>query len=348
MSNSNTLTNFGWQSFFQQQLSLEEWENKIPVRVIEQHRNELVVFSEQGTLHLPILPTMPNITVGDWLLLHNDQSFHRLLERKTSFARKAAGQKVVQQLIAANISTAFIITSANHDFNLNRLERFLSLVHEANVEPVVLISKCDLIDPDTISDFRTQVQRFDPFLRVETINATDHTSAHQLEPWLKAGETVVVLGSSGVGKSTLINTLLQESQQSTSGIREQDSKGKHTTTRRSILPLPQGGVILDTPGMRELQLSHCEEGLSITFADIEALAQQCRFKDCKHGAEPNCAVKQAVQTGELDPRHLNNYLKLQRENQLNTATLAERRQDDRAFGKMIKQVQQASKIIKGH
>lgn len=346
MSNKNTLFHLGWQAFFQQQLSLEAWETTLPARIIEQHRNGLQVLTEQGEYTLAITHNLPDLVVGDWVLLNQDKHFHSLLERKSLFTRKAAGTKLNKQLIAANVDTAFIVTSANHDFNLNRIERFLALVHEAEVEPVIVLSKCDLVVSTT--EYETAIRQLDPFLMLEAINATDKQSVEQLQPWLQAGKTAVVLGSSGVGKSTLINTLLGHTQQSTSGIREDDSKGRHTTTRRSLISLPTGGLVLDTPGIRELQLSDCEEGLATTFADIEQLAQHCRFSDCQHESEPGCAIQRAIQAGELEPRRLKSYLKLQRENQFNSASLAQRRQSDRAFGKMVKQVLSTSKKLKGH
>lgn len=346
MSNKISLFNLGWQTFFQQQVSLEEWETTLPARIIEQHRSELTLLSEQGEITLPMTASLPEMVVGDWLLLNLERQFHRLLERKSDFSRKAAGTKVARQLISTNVSTAFIVTSVNHDFNLNRLERFLALVHEAQAEPVVILSKSDLVN-STI-DYEQAVHQIDPFLMVESVNALDESSIDKLQPWLKSGETIAVLGSSGVGKSTLINTLLGQAQQSTSGIREDDSKGRHTTTRRSLLALPMGGMILDTPGMRELQLTDCEEGLATTFADIEQLTQQCRFSNCQHDSEPGCAIQAAITNEQLDPRRLQNYFKLQRENQFNSASLAERRQSDRDFGKMIKRVQKESKTLKGH
>lgn len=346
MSNETSLSNLGWQAFFQQQLSLSEWEQLQPARIIEQHRNELIALGEQGLSTLPLLHSMPEMVVGDWVLLDAAQQFVRLLERNSCFVRKAAGSKRALQLISANINTAFIVTSVNQDFNLNRLERFLALVHEADCDAVVLLSKSDLVD--STHEYERAVRKLDPLLMVEAINATCADSVAVLQPWLKAGETIAVLGSSGVGKSTLINTLLAQEQQSTAAIREDDSKGRHTTTSRALLALPNGGMILDTPGMRELQLSDCDAGIASTFADIEALAQQCRFSDCHHDTEPGCAIQAALHAGQLEPRRLQNYLKLQRENQLNSASLAERRQQDRDFGKMIKRVQQESKSLKGH
>lgn len=340
----STLTfnrDLGWRPFFQQQLTLEEWDDCLPARVIEQHRSNLIVLSEQGSLSLPVTPSMPPLTVGDWVLLNHNKHFHRVLEQVSIFSRKASGSKVQEQLIASNIDTLFVVCSMNNDFNLNRIERYLALANEAGVEPVVVLTKADCCDdPD---DFKYQVQAIDSFLMVETVNALDHESVDALKHWCGNGKTVAFMGSSGVGKSTLINTLLGSSSQSTGSIREDDSKGRHTTTSRSLHLIPTGGLLLDTPGMRELQLADCEQGVDETFSEITALADQCRFQDCQHENEPGCAIQQALEAGELDPRRFNNYLKLMREQALNGASLAEKRAKDKAFTKMIQGIQTESR-----
>lgn len=345
MSKFSSLADLGWQSFFQQQLSLDEWDEAIPARVVEQYKSEITVATGSSTFNISLLATMPEMVVGDWLLLDSQQQLIRLLDRKTCFSRKAAGAKLKKQLISANVDTAFIVSSMNDDFNLNRIERFLSLVNESGAQPVVLLSKSD--QSATPQNFVEQVQALDPFLMVEAINCLDEESVGKLSPWIKAGATIGVLGSSGVGKSTLINTLLGEEVQSTKGIREDDGKGRHTTTQRSLISLGTKGVILDTPGMREIQMADCKEGIATTFADIEALAEQCKFGDCQHQTEPGCAVQQAIDSEELDQRRLNNYLKLLREESFNSATLSERRSGDKALGKYIKRTLSETQKLKG-
>ena len=345
MTNFSSLADLGWQAFFQQQLSLDEWDDTIPARVVEQYKSEITVATESGAFNIPLLATMPEMVVGDWLLLDSQQHIIRLLDRKACFSRKAAGSKLKKQLIAANVDTAFIVSSMNDDFNLNRIERFLTLVNESGAEPVVLLSKSD--QSETPQSFVEQIQALDPFLMVEAVNCLDEKSVNKLSPWIKEGTTIAVLGSSGVGKSTLINTLLGEKLQSTGDIREDDDKGRHTTTRRSLISLSAGGVILDTPGMREIQIADCKDGIATTFLDIEAFAEQCKFDDCQHQTEPGCAVRQAIISGELEQRRLNNYLKLLREEALNSATLFERRSSDKALGKYYKHTLSQAQKLKG-
>ncbi len=341
-SNLNAL---GWQAFFQQQLLLDEWDIVLPARVIEQHKSCIHVATAHEELSISLTVNMPEMVVGDWILLNKNKEFMRLLERKSCFARKAPGSALKQQLISANVDTAFIVCSMNKDFNLNRLERFLSLVNEAQAEPVVVLSKSDLALAD--NDFVKTVQSLDALLMVESVNCLDIESLKKLSPWIKKGKTIAVLGSSGVGKSTLMNTLLGHDQQQTGDIREHDSKGRHTTTNRSLTFLPNGGLMLDTPGMRQIQLAHCKEGIASTFSDIKVLAEHCQFSDCQHQAEPGCAIQAAITTGELQLRRLNNYQKLQKEEALNSANLSQRRAADKALGKFYKHSHTQGQKLKG-
>ncbi|MEI8671401.1 ribosome small subunit-dependent GTPase A [Vibrio sp. SA48] len=332
-----TLTQLGWQAYFTQQLTLEDYDNCTVGRVIAQHKSGYIVTTEAQTFHLDVHIQQPSMTVGDWLLLKNETlQFKRLLERKSLFRRKASGPKVKEQLIAANVDTLFIVCSLNHDFNLSRIERYLALAKEAKVEPVVVLTKADLCDD--AEEKRGQVQKLDTLLITEVVNALEAEMLQGLRSWCNSGQTIAFMGSSGVGKSTLINTLLGEQALKTSSIREDDSKGRHTTTYRMLLPLPEGALLMDTPGMRELQLTSCEEGVAETFADIDSLVSQCRFSDCQHQSEPGCAVRAAIKTEQIDQRRLDNYNKLLREQARNGATLAERRSTDKQFGKMCKTI----------
>jgi len=344
MSNSLSLRQLGWQPFFQQQLTLSELEDSTIARVVGHHRNEYVLQLEHKQLKLPITTSLPTMTVGDWLLLDHSERFKSLLERKSTFKRKAAGTKVGEQLIAANLDTLFIVCSLNQDFNLSRIERYLSIAHEAMVEPVVILTKVDLCEE--ASQQKSAVQALDPMLSVEVINSLDIESVQVLKAWCCAGKTVSFVGSSGVGKSTLVNTLTGVDVQQTSGIREDDSKGRHTTRARSMHFMVDGAVLIDTPGMRELQLTDCEAGVSHTFADIEELITQCRFSNCHHQKEPGCAIQKAVELGSLDLRRFENYQKLQQEQARNSATLQQKRAKDKALSKLYRTVQADSRVQK--
>ena len=334
---SIALVQLGWSPFFQHQLTLDEWALYKPGRVIGQHRSQIEMLTEHGNQTLPLTPGLPLVTVGDWVLLTADGRFHRRLDRLSLFSRKAAGSRVAEQLIAANIDTVFVVCSLNDDFNLNRIERYLALAAEAGVEPVVTLTKADgCEDPQT---YVRQVQSLRTGLVAEAVNALSADSTKVLEPWCGTGKTVAFLGSSGAGKSTLINTLLGQFRQATAPIRVDDSKGRHTTTARSLHLTPAGSLLLDTPGMRELQLADCEQGVMETFPYISELAAQCRFTNCLHEQEPDCAVRSAIQSGRLDERRLANYQKLMREQALNKATLAEKRAKDRTLGRYYRSVQ---------
>lgn len=339
-----TLNELGWQPFFQQQLSLSEWESCVPARVSERHRSQLVVLSEQGKHVISMCPELANSAVGDWLLVDEYQRFERLLERSTSFSRKAAGSKIELQQIAANVDTVFIVCALNNNFNLNRIERYLALTNEAGAEAVVVLTKADLCDNP--GDYLQQVQALDPVLMVESVNALSAETLQQLSPWIKPGKTVALLGSSGVGKSTLVNTLCGETQQSTQSARADDDRGRHTTTSRSLHLLKSGGLLLDTPGMRELQLSDCEQGIEQTFMDIEQLAKQCRFSDCHHQEEPGCAIKAAISRGTLQQRRWENYFKLLREQALNSESLAQKRAREKDTTQYHHRVQQQARFDK--
>ncbi|MEZ9763843.1 ribosome small subunit-dependent GTPase A [Vibrio splendidus] len=343
-SHPMSLQQLGWQPVFQQQLTLEDYDHSVITRIVAHHRSGYTLASEQGEIVLPIHQNQPAMTVGDWVILNSDLQFDRLLGRQSLFSRKAAGSRVAEQYISANIDTVFIVVSLNNDFNLNRIERYLALANEAQVEAVIVLTKKDLCDG--YEDKVQQVQSLDPVLMIESVNSLDQDSTQVLSPWCKTGKTVALMGSSGVGKSTLVNSLLGETQQATGGIRDDDSKGRHTTTSRSLHLLTSGGLLLDTPGMRELQLADCAEGVSETFSDVEELAIQCRFSDCHHESEPGCAIRKAIESGELSQRRFSNYEKLLREQARNGASLAEQRANGKQLSKMYKTVQSENRKIK--
>lgn len=327
------LTSLGWQAFFAQQISIDELTQTPPVRVTEVHRSGLRVLGENIDM---MVPPRADATVGDWLLLNRElPSSSRLLERKSLIKRRAAGHDRSVQLIAANIDTAFIVTSCNLDFNVARLERYVALAFDAGVTPVILLTKPDLCD-DT-APYVADAAAISADVAVLTLNAKSDEPVTKLAPWCKPGQTIAFLGSSGVGKSTLTNALSVSEVAATQEIREDDAKGRHTTSHRQLHILPNGCAVLDTPGVRELQLTDAEEGVAEVFSDLDELSLECRFNDCKHVSEPGCAILAALERGEIDEARLARWRKLVAEDQHNTASLAQRRSKDKAFGKMVKQ-----------
>ena len=344
-TSSDSLIRLGWRPFFAQQVAEENITEIKFAKVMACHIKQFELETSTEPLTLSITNQMPDITVGDWLVLNGDDSFRHRLDRTSLFSRKAPGSKVQIQLIAANIDTVFIVSSLNKDFNLSRIERYLALANEAGVTPVFVLTKAELCHDTQV--FIKQILSIFPLAMIETVNALARESVQALHAYCAAGQTVAVMGSSGVGKSTLINSLLGAEAQLTSDIRQDDSKGRHTTTGRTLHQLSSGGLLLDTPGMRELQLSDCEQGVADTFEEITALARQCRFGDCHHQAEPGCAVQKALTRGELESRRLISYQKLLREQALNTASLAQKRAKDRNLSKFHRSVQDGARRLKG-
>lgn len=334
----------GWKIHFNQQLTIEELEQYVPVRVTRVFRNRLLVLGEDGEqdISLSQFPDLNTCTIGDWLLLPQDkQQQPRVLEPFSLFQRKAPGANA-SQLIAANVDTAFIVSSCNQDFNLSRIERYLALAKEADVSPVLVLSKVDLVTDEQRDAFLDQLHDLEKHMVVLCVNTLDESGCEALLDWCNTGQTVVLLGSSGVGKTTLTNTLCA-AREKTAAIREDDSKGRHTTSERSLFFTKAGGMILDCPGMRELQLTDCEEGVKAVFADIAEMAAGCKFADCQHQGEPDCAIRAAIDNGLLDERRLINFQKMLKEQQRNSLTLAESHQQDKKLGKLIKSVQSAKR-----
>lgn len=337
-SHTLSLRELGWSAHFSGQLSEAE-QRLVPGRVFAVQRRGLTVVGEAGEVEVPLggrwflLPPEARPAIGDWVLLSEDRSqVVRLLERTSVLKRRAAGRDHELQLIAANVDVMFLVTSCNEEFNLSRIERYLALALEAGVEPVVVLTKGDLAeDAAAVEANVAAVRTLKRDLVVEAVDARDPADLAHLRAWCAPGCTVALLGSSGVGKSTLINSLFGAEVQRTGDIREDDAKGRHTTTDRSLHPLPDGGLLLDNPGMRELALADVEQGVAILFEDIDQLAGGCRFRDCRHESEPGCAVRAALADGTLDARRLESYLKLTRDEQRQSETAAERHQRFRAL-----------------
>jgi len=343
MTTQYTLASLGWRASFQQQLSIDEVDHARPARVLTVQRSGITVGDTLGERHIALankwfsVPAEQRPAIGDWVLLseHGD-AVERVLERTSVFTRVSAGVKADLQVIAANVDTLFVVTSCNDEFNPSRLERYLAVSLEAGVEPVVILTKADLCE--TADEFVNAVRGVHKTVAIECINALDPVAIEGVRAWCRPGQTIALVGSSGVGKSTLLNSLAGETKQVTGGIRESDSSGRHTTSHRSLHLLPNGALLLDSPGMRELKIVDAEQGVTEMFDDVGDLALQCRFNDCVHEDEPGCAVQAAIASGVLDERRLLNYRKLLREQARHTTTIAEQRHRSRQFGKYVKRV----------
>ncbi len=292
-------------------------------RVIAQHRNGYLIHNGVAEIRVQPAPRFLKRTVaavdrpavGDFVALSTASPpiIDDILPRRTALARAAAGERHVKQVIATNIDTVFVVMGLDGDFNPRRVERYLALIQGSGARAVVVLTKTDTIDADALAQRRNDLAGSLPGVDVHAVNAKDADSIAPLLAYLKLGDSAVLVGSSGAGKSTLTNTLLGVEKQPTNTVREHDSRGRHTTTHRALIQLPDGACLIDTPGMRELKLTGDEDVGAASFADIEALALQCRFGDCAHGNEPGCAVKAALDQGTLDGDHWLSYLKLRDE-----------------------------------
>ncbi len=317
----------GWNSFFEAQVDRANDEELIPARVIEEQRGSYQVAGAASTWRAELAGRLRHEIAGegaaapctgDWVMARVPPSnedgspavVHRVLQRKTKFSRKEAGNRTAEQVIASNVDTIFLVQSLNRDLNPRRLERYLALLWESGAEPVVVLSKADLCE-----DRAPLLESLSDAVRGVTVQVTSAVEAGGLDvlaPYLGPGRTVALVGSSGVGKSSIVNRLLGEDVMRVRGIRE-DDRGRHTTTSRHLVSLPGGGMLLDTPGMRTVLMWEGEAGLAHAFEDIEAIAAQCKFRDCAHGSEPGCAVRAAIESGLLDPARYQNYRKVGRE-----------------------------------
>jgi ribosome biogenesis GTPase / thiamine phosphate phosphatase len=341
MSNASLLlSNMGLRPFFQQQLSIDEPIEGHPVRVIGRQGDWLTLLdanSRSSTVKLPgkwqVRPTEEQPLIGDWLIVDQAGQPVRILDRISSLSRRSSGHGQHAQYMAANIDTLFVVSSCNQDFNPSRIERYLAMAFEGRTQPVVILTKADQTDEPEV--YCREVEQLHGNVIAVSLDARSLAVCEQLAPWIGPGETVAFLGSSGVGKSTLINSLLGREVQSTQPLREQDDKGRHTTSVRSMVQIQGGAWLIDTPGMRELRLGESSQGLREVFSDIEELAEQCQFRDCDHEETSGCAVLAAVQASTVDPRRHRNYLKLQREQVYLKESEWQQRDRHRSFSKMV-------------
>lgn len=320
-------------------------------RVTAVNRDNFLVKNEKGEITAELTGKMlfdvesslDYPTVGDWVKAqYLDQDtfavIHEVLPRKSLLKRKDPGKKLQFQLIAANIDIAFIMQSLDANFNLNRLERYLVLVQESNIQPVILLSKSDLITLDQLNERIAEISRLNRDYPIIAFSNETRFGFEQILGEIKPAKTYCLLGSSGVGKTSLLNNLVEREQFFVKTIREKDGKGRHATTKRQLICLENGAMIIDTPGMRELGIFGVEAGLSETFADIDALIGQCHFSDCTHTHEKGCAVLAAVDDGVIDKSRYQNYMKIQKESEFYELSYVEKRKRDKKFGKFVKQV----------
>jgi len=329
----------------------------VPARIINQQRRNYLIQTEEAEL-LVSLPSglakqlrseggssgLP--VVGDWVAVAKepDHSIHQIiavLPRRNKLSRKVAGQTSREQVIATNLDRILIVTAVGDEFNPRRLERYLAIAYDVGVYIAIVLNKVDEAKAG-IMPYLEEIDDIAPEIQTLAISARTGSGLEAMRDLLQPGETVVLIGSSGVGKSTLINSLLGYERQQVLDVRSSDAHGRHATTSRELIILPSGAMIIDNPGLREIQLWIEGDGLAQTFKDIQGLAGSCRFKDCQHQSEPGCAVKQAVSTGELDGRRLDNYLKLQRELDMSDTRFRamERKREGRMFATYRKQVQE--------
>ena len=341
-----SLSDLGWSAHFMMQIEADDLETFTPARISQVHRTRLDALTVGGEASLitKSTDTTGDFAVGDWVLVNNDGQVVQLLDRLSVLRRKAAGPQSKPQLIGANVDVIFIVTSCNKDFNPARLERYLVLARAAEIQPVAVLTKADLTQD--AAGFERRVQALDPMLPVLSLDARSKEQADTLADWWRAGQTAALLGSSGVGKTTLLNSL-GDMDVLTMGIREDDAKGRHTTTARGLYSIAGGRWLIDTPGMRELGLHDVAEGVDAVFADLVGLAANCRFNNCNHEDEPGCAVQEAIASGDLDPDRLKRWQKLEREERHNNETIAEARRRNRDRGRYIKRISSERMAMKG-
>ncbi|MDP3480207.1 MAG: ribosome small subunit-dependent GTPase A [Desulfoprunum sp.] len=319
-------------------------------RVTAVDRDRYIIRNEQGEIPAELtgkfLFTAQSPTdlpcVGDWVCVHSHDegthaSIHHILPRKSFLRRKTPGRNIEFQMIAANIDVAFIVQSCHFDFNVPRLERYLVMVNEGHIEPLVLLTKTDLISPAALEQLIEKIRYSGIGAGIVTLSNITGEGIDQIREIMVPGKTYCLLGSSGVGKTTLINRLMGDSGLATREVSD-TGEGRHTTTRRQLIMLEHGGLLIDMPGMRELGMMGVSEGIDESFADIRELLQNCRFSDCSHTNEPGCAIQKAIKHHELNAEHYQNYLKLRKESDFHELSYVEKRKKDRAFGQFVHSV----------
>ncbi len=348
----------GWNDFFNKSFSEIETKETFPARVAEVHKDHYVLFSDEGELRAEVsgkfrynaITASDYPVVGDWVISRMKPEggaaiIEGVLPRNSKFSRKVAGTKTDEQVLIANIDIVFLVTGLDNDYSLRRIERYLTIVWDSNVKPVIVLNKTDLC-PE-LKERIAEVKAISSGVPIHALSALKPGGVKGFRKYIKKGCTTALLGSSGVGKSTIINSLLGEERQKVGPVKEGDDTGRHITSYRELIFLPGGGMIIDNPGMRELQMWTGEDSLDETFNDIKEFAYNCKFKDCKHMEEPGCAVKEALEKGELEEKRFQVYLKLKKElNYLATRKEIKSRNKRGIFKKQIAKWQKQVKTIK--
>ncbi len=317
-------------------------------RVVSEHKERYVVKTESGELEAEITGNLRFSAngredfpaVGDWVALTlYDPDFsviHGILPRFSVISRQAAGQTGEKQIIAANVDYAFLVQAVDRDFNINRLERYLTICHSSKVSPIIILTKTDLVNGQRIAEIAESINHRIKNIPVIAVSNETQKGYEVLKKWIVKGKTYCMLGSSGVGKSTLLNNLCGESVMKTGTISQSSNRGRHITSYRELIILRERGMLIDNPGMREVGIADMAVGLETTFHRIAGFSLVCKFKDCTHTNEPGCSVLEAVEKGEIDRASYENFLKMKKENAYFESTVEERRKKERSFGKMIK------------
>ena len=340
----------GWNAQLQAQAETLCGADPHLARVTAVDRGRYVIRNEQGEVPAELRGKFMHAAtssvdmpcVGDWVCAEyldaaSHAVIHEVLPRKSFMRRKSPGKNIDFQMIAANIDVAFIVQSCHFDFNVRRLERYLVMVNEGQIEPVLLLTKTDLVSADELDRMLDSIRSAGITARIIPLSNLTGEGVSQVREVMEAGKTYCLLGSSGVSKTTLINQLLGQDALETGAV-SGTGEGRHTTTRRHLIALDNGALLIDMPGMRELGILSAGEGLDDSFADIKALAGQCRFSDCSHSKEPGCAIRKAIDDGALNAAHYQSYLKLKAESEFNEMSYLDKRNKDRAFGKMVRTV----------
>ena len=347
----NDLEILGFDEYFRKNLEADKLEYSSPSRVVTMSREQYLVSCGQGDIPAEITgklrfsATGPEDlpSVGDWVYAQIfDQGdfavIHGIIPRRNFLKRKMPGKKVDHQIIGANIDTAFVVQSLDHDYNLQRLERYLVAIMDARIEPVVLLSKEDLLTEEELVEKQEEIRSLVPGIDTVSFSSLDSESVGKIRNKMMPGKTYCLLGSSGVGKTTLLNCLTGEGSFRTQEVRKNDSKGRHTTTRRQLIILPDGAMLVDNPGMREFANIGSSDGIEKTFEDISQMADLCRFSDCTHTTEKGCAILAALGSGDLSKERYENFMKIRRESAFHEMSYLEKRRRDKQFGKMCREV----------